>query len=65
MTDSPRPLDPPADERSAEPSLEGAFSEDGVDLTQIRWMLSLTPVERLQAAQQLTALAAATRRNDS
>lgn len=24
------------------------YSEDGVDLTLIRWMLSLTPIERLQ-----------------
>lgn len=30
-----------------------AFSEDGVDLTLIRWMLSLTPTERLQAAQDM------------
>jgi hypothetical protein len=29
-----------------------AYSEDGVDLTLIRWMLSLTPSERLQALQQ-------------
>ena len=28
-----------------------ALSEDGVDLTLIRWMLSLTPAERLQALQ--------------
>ena len=27
-------------------------SEDGVDLTVIRWMLSLTPAERLQVLQQ-------------
>ena len=26
-------------------------SEDGVDLTLIRWMLSLSPAERLQALQ--------------
>jgi hypothetical protein len=26
---------------------EGAYSEDGVDLTLIHWMLSLTPAERL------------------
>ncbi len=25
-----------------------AYSEDGVDLTLIRWMLSLTPLERLR-----------------
>ena len=28
-----------------------SFSEDGVDLTLIRWMLSLTPAERLSVAQ--------------
>ncbi len=29
-----------------------AYSEEGVDMTQIRWMLSLTPVERLRVGQQ-------------
>lgn len=29
-----------------------AYSDDGVDLTLIRWMLSLTPAERLQVLQQ-------------
>ena len=29
-----------------------AYSEDGVDLTLIRWMLSLTPAERLDVLQQ-------------
>jgi hypothetical protein len=28
------------------------YSEDGVDLTLIRWMLSLTPAERLQFLQR-------------
>jgi len=28
------------------------YSPDGVDLTLIRWMLSLTPPERLQIAEQ-------------
>jgi len=27
-------------------------SEDGVDLTLIRWMLSMTPAERLETLQQ-------------
>jgi hypothetical protein len=31
---------------------EQTYSEDGVDLTLIRWMLSLTPSERLQVLQQ-------------
>lgn len=30
---------------------EPAYSEDGVDLTLIRWMLSLTPAERLGILQ--------------
>ena len=30
---------------------EPAFSEDGVDLTLIRWMLSLSPTERVEALQ--------------
>jgi len=34
------------------PSDHGAYSEDGVDLTLIRWMLSLTPTERLQVLQR-------------
>jgi hypothetical protein len=29
------------------------YSEDGVDLTLVRWGLSLTPAERLEALQQL------------
>ena len=28
------------------------YSEDGVDLTLIRWFLSLTPAERLEVHQQ-------------
>jgi hypothetical protein len=28
-----------------------AYSDDGVDLTLIRWMLSLTPAERLDVLQ--------------
>jgi hypothetical protein len=34
------------------PGTEQTHSEDGVDLTLIRWMLSLTPAERLQVLQQ-------------
>jgi hypothetical protein len=30
---------------------DSAYSEDGVDLTLIRWMLSLTPAERLRTLQ--------------
>jgi hypothetical protein len=28
------------------------YSEDGIDLTLIRWMLSLTPAERLEFLEQ-------------
>ncbi len=31
--------------------IQEMFSEDGVDLTLIRWMLSLTPEERLKTLQ--------------
>jgi hypothetical protein len=30
---------------------ESDYSEDGVDLTLIRWMLSLTPADRLDVLQ--------------
>ena len=33
-------------------SHEKTHSDDGVDLTLIRWMLSLTPAERLDVLQQ-------------
>ena len=40
------------------------YSEDGVDLTLIRWMLSLTPAERLQVLQrQVNAILAIRRLN--
>jgi len=31
---------------------EPTYSADGVDLSVIRWMLSLTPEERLEVAQE-------------
>ena len=34
---------------------EPAFSEDGVDLTLIRWFLSLTPSERLSYLENFTS----------
>jgi hypothetical protein len=34
-----------------DPCWDDAYSEDGVDLTLIRWMLSLTPAQRLQMLQ--------------
>ncbi len=37
-------------------------SEDGVDLTLIRWMLSLTPAERLEALQGIVDFIESVRR---
>ena len=42
----------PDSEGIAEPAPNPDYSEDGVDLTVIRWMLSLTPAERLEFLQQ-------------
>lgn len=50
---------------AGEPTLEGAFAADGVDLTVIRWMLERTPEERLEAAQQLIDAAWALRRDQA
>lgn len=44
---------PPASPEGGAPDAEQPFSEDGVDLTLIRWMLGLSPTERLQAAQDM------------
>jgi len=47
-----------------EPEPQTDYSEDGVDLTLIRWMLSLTPAERLQFLQrQVNAILAIRRLN--
>jgi hypothetical protein len=35
-----------------EPAPAPEYSEDGVDLSLIRWMLSLTPAERLEFLEQ-------------
>jgi hypothetical protein len=39
---------------SADDQVLTDYSEDGVDLTLIRWMLSLTPAERLAFLQRQT-----------
>ncbi len=41
--------DPDRDESSDAPS---CYTADGVDVSLIRWMLSLTPAERLEFLQQ-------------
>jgi hypothetical protein len=42
----PEPLDPPAEERHDSP-----YDENGVDRSLVRWMLSLSPTERLAQVQ--------------
>jgi hypothetical protein len=50
METTPQPsADLPAEEDATS---RPTHSEDGVDLTVIRWMLSLTPAERLEVLQQ-------------
>jgi hypothetical protein len=44
----PLPNELPTDARAERPN----YSEDGVDLTLIRWMLSLTLAERLEVLRQ-------------
>jgi len=41
-----------ASERAPVPDDSGEYSESGVDLGLIRWMLSLTPLERLQFLEE-------------
>lgn len=55
---------PEHSETEDEPTIEGAFAPDGVDLTLIRWMVDLTPTDRLQAAQDLIDTAWALRTGD-
>lgn len=43
--------DKAAGERAGAPTAELTHSEDGVDLTLIRWMLSLTPAQRLDVLE--------------
>lgn len=40
------------DNKTEGPVKASYTTEDGVDLTLIRWMLSLTPTERLEVLQQ-------------
>ncbi len=47
----PDPRHPPRSNGAGRVS-ERTHSEDGVDLTLIRWMLSLTPLERLEVLQE-------------
>ena len=44
-------------ESADEAPLLPIYSEDGIDLTLIRWMLSLSPLERLRTAQRYANVA--------
>ena len=44
--------DEPQRSKRHDSSAPATYSEDGVDLTLIRWMLSLTPAERLDVLQE-------------
>ena len=46
---------PIEDEENLDKEPLPTYSEDGVDLTLIRWMLSFTPLERLRIMQQYAA----------
>lgn len=43
---------PDSENGAMPPEHQSEYSEDGVDLTLIRWMLSLTPSERLRFFQR-------------
>ncbi len=45
-----KPVDYEPPERD-DPAASRAYADDGTDLTLIRWMLSLSPEERLRALQ--------------
>ncbi len=45
----------PPEEQDLPPELQPDYSEDGVDLSLVRWMLSLTPAERLHVLEQHSA----------
>jgi hypothetical protein len=42
---------------------EGVYDENGVDRSLVRWMLSLTPAERLAYAESMRNLAERARRD--
>ena len=44
--------------------MDAAHSEDGVDLTLIRWMLSLSPAERLAVLQDFIDFVSEARARD-
>jgi len=61
MENQPREL---AHEVVSSPEDRPTHSKDGVDLTLIRWMLSLTPAERLQVLQRFVRAVLKVRNNN-
>ncbi len=59
-----KPNTPSNTDKGHDPKAGPACSEDGVDLTLIRWMLSLSPAERLQVLQSFVDLIEAVRENN-
>jgi hypothetical protein len=49
MLDYAKAMEPSRKDATDEPELD--IAPDGVDLSLIRWMLSLTPMERLEVLQ--------------
>ena len=42
----------PLSEEPSSPGITKTYTNDGVDLSLIRWMLSMTPTQRLQTLQK-------------
>jgi len=42
---------PPLSEEAFSPGITNTYTNNGVDLSLIRWMLSMTPTQRLQTLQ--------------
>jgi hypothetical protein len=57
----PERPDPPAGQGTDDGRTEATASDSGVDLSLIRWMLSLSPTERLEALQGFVDSVAALR----
>ena len=41
----------PLSEKTVSPGITQTYTKDGVDISLIRWMLSMTPTQRLQTLQ--------------
>jgi hypothetical protein len=57
-----RDVEPPVEEPQAD---DWPYDADGVDRSLIRWMLSLTPTERLETVESVITMLETTRRDGS